>query len=170
MVTVNYDATVDDHQGHRIEQEFSHRLPERLVGSPPSQEAETFVRRWVSEHTTELLRKAPFMCLCQHPATRLVHHTALYLHLSEPRVADLPQPICHREACDIAAKQQWQTLMQEMQQELYTTFPQSFACQHCGASSGLQKCGRCSVIAYCSKACQRADWPQHKRACRAAAQ
>ena len=59
VVTVIYDATVDDHQGHRVKQEFWHRLPERLVGSPPSQEAETFVRRWISEHTAELLRKLP---------------------------------------------------------------------------------------------------------------
>lgn len=31
--------------------------------------------------------------------------------------------------------------------------------------STLQKCGRCKKEAYCSRACQAAAWPQHKRAC-----
>ena len=170
MVTLVYEATVDDGRGHHIKEEFSYRLPGRLVGPPPLEEVKNLIHRLIWEHTGDLLRKAPFLCLCQQPATRLVHHALPYLRLSKPRVVDLPQPICQREACDIAAKQQWQATMQQMQQELQTTIHRSLACQHCCASSGLQKCGRCSVIAYCSKACQQADWPRHKRACRAAAQ
>ena len=34
----------------------------------------------------------------------------------------------------------------------------------CGVSK-LQKCGGCSFNRYCSKACQKADWPSHKAVC-----
>jgi hypothetical protein len=29
----------------------------------------------------------------------------------------------------------------------------------------LQSCSRCNRVFYCSKACQRAHWPDHKRVC-----
>jgi hypothetical protein len=43
-------------------------------------------------------------------------------------------------------------------------------CAGCGARSGqagarLQACGRCRAVSYCSKACQRVNWPQHKGGC-----
>ena len=30
----------------------------------------------------------------------------------------------------------------------------------------LLACGRCREVEYCSPACQKKDWPQHKRVCR----
>ena len=46
-------------------------------------------------------------------------------------------------------------------------------CACCGvwqsdtASNRLDRCGVCRVAYYCSRACQRQDWPAHKRDCRA---
>lgn len=43
------------------------------------------------------------------------------------------------------------------------------ACSRCGSSSSaksLSLCSACRRAAYCSPACQRADWPAHKAACR----
>jgi len=44
-----------------------------------------------------------------------------------------------------------------------------FACRACRAlpSYGTEplRCGRCRDAAYCGAACQRADWPAHKRVC-----
>lgn len=36
------------------------------------------------------------------------------------------------------------------------------------ASNPLKKCSRCSTTLYCSRGCQKADWPTHKRTCRTA--
>lgn len=38
-------------------------------------------------------------------------------------------------------------------------------CAICGKAHGLKKCARCKRISYCSSACQRQDWTEHKKVC-----
>ena len=42
----------------------------------------------------------------------------------------------------------------------------STICQGCGAENNLRLCAACKTVKYCSKACQKKDWPQHKRWCK----
>jgi hypothetical protein len=35
-------------------------------------------------------------------------------------------------------------------------------------ASQFKRCAACSTVVYCGKACQTADWPAHKAACKAA--
>lgn len=42
------------------------------------------------------------------------------------------------------------------------TIPQ--ICDACGKTA-LHVCGKCHIVRYCTAACQRAAWPQHKRTC-----
>src|SRR5271168_1468729 len=37
-------------------------------------------------------------------------------------------------------------------------------CLQCGGDN-LFKCGRCGIISYCGSACQKKNWPSHKRYC-----
>lgn len=38
-------------------------------------------------------------------------------------------------------------------------------CGSCGSQGSFQKCSRCKAVFYCSKECQRKDWPTHKYSC-----
>jgi hypothetical protein len=46
------------------------------------------------------------------------------------------------------------------------------SCAHCGAREAhvahLKRCSACKGVVLCSKACQLANWPAHKAACKAA--
>jgi len=48
----------------------------------------------------------------------------------------------------------------------------SCALASCGAKEAhkahFSRCGACKTVVYCSKDCQLADWPAHKKACKAA--
>jgi len=41
-------------------------------------------------------------------------------------------------------------------------------CDRCGETGRLKVCGGCRGVQYCSAACQKADWRQHRGQCRAA--
>merc|ERR1712098_430275 len=44
-------------------------------------------------------------------------------------------------------------------------------CANCGtleiSEKQFQKCSRCGSVFYCSKVCQKSDWPNHKQICKA---
>lgn len=38
-------------------------------------------------------------------------------------------------------------------------------CSVCEKRCQLQKCTKCKVVLYCSRSCQKSDWPKHKKLC-----
>ncbi len=44
--------------------------------------------------------------------------------------------------------------------------PRICAAPGCGATRGLLRCGGCGTVRYCSEACCKAHWREHKPACR----
>lgn len=39
-------------------------------------------------------------------------------------------------------------------------------CKVCVKVGGLSTCGRCEKVKYCSRECQKIDWPDHKSDCK----
>ncbi|KAJ6612524.1 hypothetical protein B0H10DRAFT_291676 [Mycena sp. CBHHK59/15] len=39
------------------------------------------------------------------------------------------------------------------------------ACSNPPSDGSLKNCSRCRIVQYCSKACQKSDWPLHKQSC-----
>lgn len=79
-----------------------------------------------------------------------------------------------QERGDVAAAAAADRLGGETIAALDATAEQRFAslqaaniCAGCGQRAvGLRACSRCRAAYYCSVACQRRAWPQHKRVCR----
>ena len=44
--------------------------------------------------------------------------------------------------------------------------PRMCAAPGCGATTGLHRCGGCGTVRYCSTACSRAHWREHRAECR----
>jgi len=44
--------------------------------------------------------------------------------------------------------------------------PRMCAAPGCGAMRGLKRCGGCGTVRYCSEACSRVHWREHRAECR----
>ena len=49
---------------------------------------------------------------------------------------------------------------------IYKCFTKSINCVVCHSDINLSWCSECKIIGYCSKKCQKEDWPIHKLYCR----
>eukprot|EP00983_Pelagomonas_calceolata_P102701 1158837-Pelagomonas_calceolata.AAC.1 len=85
----------------------------------------------------------------------------------------------HQQPRELEGQQQQQQQQQNEQhsseckltaETARATSSSTHACAECGMTDGgLQKCGGCGVVRYCSAACQRKAWPAHKKECKHAA-
>ena len=58
--------------------------------------------------------------------------------------------------------------LKQVHLETRKTVPKTSQCYHCGKETErvlLSLCGRCMIDQYCSRECQVAAWPEHKRNC-----
>eukprot|EP00753_Platysulcus_tardus_P012885 PLAT3566.1.p1 GENE.PLAT3566.1~~PLAT3566.1.p1 ORF type:complete len:553 (+),score=203.33 PLAT3566.1:140-1798(+) len=50
--------------------------------------------------------------------------------------------------------------------DLKALLQSAFACKRCGKHGKLNTCRACGSARYCSRACQKADWPSHRAECK----
>lgn len=61
-----------------------------------------------------------------------------------------------------------------IQEDLYSFSPETVfrmmkdakTCQSCGSTADVKLCNACKCTWYCSPACQKSDWPTHKKQCK----
>ncbi len=169
MPTIQYVIDVADAAGNQVSETFSHSVPAAVFASSPSPEQyRALLGILVSAHTQNMLNAAPFKCvICGDNAKELMHQPMSYLHIEVPTVLDFAQPVCGKGSCDIKARQERRKMLSEVEesQGFNLVDRESFFCRNCRKRDNLQFCARCKVIAYCSKTCQKAHWPTHKKSC-----
>jgi hypothetical protein len=74
--------------------------------NPPGKPTKAFLAQLVNKHHDAILREKNWTCWnCPRRAVGLVHTPASYLHLAEPLVVDLVQPVCvNGGACEREAR------------------------------------------------------------------
>ena len=63
----------------------------------------------------------------------------------------------HKKTCSEAAA------LQSSRNAAHDALPRCTRCKKLSAT--LKKCTKCSSVQYCDQACQRSDWPEHKKVC-----
>jgi len=73
-----------------------------------------------------------------------------------------------RDALKFYSKRVSCSCLKKMYQEARRTQPKMGRCRHCLEEKervALSVCSRCMITQYCSRECQVAHWPEHKRPC-----
>ena len=125
-------------------------------------------RPWGSEYITQvsptiLVRES---CQCQ----LLLYHG----HFSDQAFARIQRPLGSEALCVLPGAGRhchaWAGYTSELMVLPWSQFlGAGFGCFHCKRvariNPNMQKCVSCQFVRYCSSACQRAAWKNHKRAC-----
>jgi len=56
--------------------------------------------------------------------------------------------------------------MQQASEEQAAAAPEETTCRKCGREGVSNRCSGCHLAAYCSRECQVAHWPTHRKACK----
>ena len=138
-------------------------------------------------HMFAMICAQPWICSaregeCRNIAVKFVTTPMSYLHCNPPYIqVAITTPICHDPKCNVVAHLESQKIMKEVSKEreeagkaggpdgssLYSNKVRQ--CGHCKRTekggSNLLRCGRCQIVHYCNKDCQKAHWETHKRFC-----
>ena len=133
------------------------------------------------EHMTPVASR--FMCFsCDKRATCFVSNVAAWLNpvpADGPFCFDAAIAICEGgSACDLAAREEGAKIgaaigltgskIRGDSDAETAALRAHISCAACRkAVPGLLMCGRCKNVRYCSPACQRAHWKEHKADCKA---
>lgn len=123
-------------------------------------------------------------CICGKNAKELLNNLASYTHVHPPFVFDSVLPYCKRgAACEAEARVRAGQLaaasgvcpdrhmhgaaaVDEVETAVLSKF---CAVPGCLIKDNLQMCAGCRKVHYCSVEHQKANWPTHKRECKAMA-
>lgn len=153
---------------------FNHDIDSRLVGEAamrPDQAYQVLFKSTLDTilepHFQDCMEASARYCFsgCGKPSATLVVTPMSWLHRSDdPHIVIFMVAVCeHGGKCENQARKEVKELIAETgpgeEGELLT-------CHCCGKMEGVARCGRCRLISYCGKECQRADWKRHKRVCK----
>lgn len=120
-------------------------------------------------------KKRPPCALCGKPFQEFGTYDQLY-HDSQTMKINLfyafTMPLCGDNACIrmyIKVRPHFMAVLGPLVTGHYESVPVSVKCLYCHVlkpTNELKKCSGCKIAVYCSPACQKEDWPLHKRACR----
>ncbi|RMI94950.1 hypothetical protein BHE90_017398 [Fusarium euwallaceae] len=106
--------------------------------------------------------EAPVCNSCGSPANIVLQSPMSWLNggEGEPFIVVRVTPFCGNERCGTRLRQEVQEEMDENFQDNSGPAGQCIeiiACQVCGKTEGIKRCGRCRVIGYCGTEHQKAD-------------
>jgi len=123
-----------------------------------------------AEMRHEMLQLADWTCFnCNRKAKAFVQSIGMHPDHDPFSFVDmLAIPICADSACNIAAQHQTEDILRDVMGDAQAD-SRIRICSNCKKGETedhkMDACGRCKVTYYCSKECQRKDWPVHKKFC-----
>ena len=167
--TIKYDLKVLTYDGV-VEKECSARTSAGLSSFQANpKQLRTLLRGFFSRHFPVVKREqGPFRCVaCGNCATVFIN-----MPLSQKAsLVDLVSAICEYGKCEAVAKEQRCSFARELANASSETAgaitivdPVCYVCAH---TEDIKCCSKCKLTAYCSRRCQKRDWPRHKGECQA---
>ncbi len=83
------------------------------------------------------------------------------MHMSKKKVFEKKALQLFKEAEKLGVPQ-----AKEMIADIETKREAQRVCAACHAKNAKQVCGQCMIVHYCSQACQKKQWPEHRKVCK----
>lgn len=164
MPNIEYTVMATDHS---FEHTYIRSAPQDVFKDPLSQPVVmAFTNSITDDSRPTIMSAAPWVCArCRqkpsHFATRV-----LLMKPTDPQyeiqVVDRSMPTCKQGNCEVYARDNVRAALAESEAGADVI---SY-CKTCRSHRHTKKCSQCKSVAYCSKECQKSDWPSHKAACK----
>ena len=175
MQETEYILNVFTGHGGIVTKRFTVRVPSHIdLGAPTREDMATFKRSLMERHLRLLLQQeGPFFCVICGKMGSLYKSTSLYFTTC---IVDNVSCTCGG-GCEDAALAYRRKMTTDMIKELEhpedgtsPCFTAAKWCLNCGQTDNISCCARCKQASYCSRKCQKMDWPRHKVDCQARSQ
>lgn len=162
---------------------YRHSIPSSLITNTSAKGKDTRYNELLRKTVEPIMKEheeacrnafqAPVCNSCGSPANMVLQSPMSWLNggEGEPLIGVWVTPFCGKGRCETRLRQEVQEEMDENFQDNSGPAGQCIeimACQVCGRTEGIKRCGRCKAIGYCGTDHQKADWKVHKMMCIAA--